>query len=499
MTAPSPTVFLIVGLPRHGKTTAREFLSPHLDQRGASTSELGYELLAEERGVTVADLNALPKESLRQELVRVCDAALDQDSGAFARHFLARGVTIIDGIRRRSELLAAKSMLLDQGQTTRIIWIENPRVPLVRDNTDITPADADTVVFNDGTLADLRDRLAAVTEPSFDAHRMVRLYRGATPGASIVAPDALPHPLGDWRNEVPGFVNSHRAQGRWFGDSAEQAQWYCDFDKLPGEPRGTISFVDLPFGVAEGYRLANRRQLPDGVETAENPRAFSARPGEEYFLHHSLAACAQPLPALPSWLNEQSLTAFAETMRQRFFDEDQGVWLDERDYGQCTLLNAAPAKALRAEGWDVEICGVEFGTPAMQNDALAGGHDWLVIRNGSFEAIIDPWRCAYLGATSAITVDPSEVSRWYGNRAAWKSVSGVNTFANGEWFGLHASRETGDWSEFRSMQLRKSPCGGEAALCALDEAVHARLGPSSDVVDSVIGRLATPRPQLKVS
>lgn len=182
-----PPVFFLIGSPRFGKTTAQQLLSEITHLKGGSCSEIVYAFLALRRGTSVEALRALPKEELRPTLIRAGDfmvgeAAKFEDEprdnkeidgelyripSALIRTLYMNGYNVIDGVRRRSELLHALDHLEWNGIRCLTLWIERPGAPIINDNTDLHQHDADEVVLNDGSLADLREKLLKVLEKHF--------------------------------------------------------------------------------------------------------------------------------------------------------------------------------------------------------------------------------------------------------------------------------------------------------------------------------------------
>jgi len=153
--------FFIIGLPQHGKTTTSKILEKLLGVASGSTSDYVYQALALKRGVTVEALRRIPKESLRPELVVTGDAICAINPTGLVEGLIGQGVTVIDGVRRKAELAACAYKLKKDGHQVMVWWIENPRVPKIPDNTEVTQEDAQKVIQNDGTIAALETRLQA--------------------------------------------------------------------------------------------------------------------------------------------------------------------------------------------------------------------------------------------------------------------------------------------------------------------------------------------------
>ena len=179
-------VFIVIGPPHHGKTEARKILSELTYLKGASTSELIYRFLALRRNVSLESLQAIPKEELRPALIEAGDFMVGSISAiaeppvnaeiekvlyripsALIRTMYLNGYNIIDGVRRKQELAEARTHLYWNGVRSLVLWIDRPGVETLKDNTELTAADADEIVPNDGTLEDLRKKLKFVLEAHF--------------------------------------------------------------------------------------------------------------------------------------------------------------------------------------------------------------------------------------------------------------------------------------------------------------------------------------------
>ena len=115
--------------------------------------------------------------------------------------------------------------------------------------------------------------------------------------------DVKPGSFPSWMEDNEDFRNSKAAEGRWFTDSKEEAEWYDAHEHL-GD--GEIVEVTLLARVAESFRVSNLPVRNGGKSAAENPAAFSLRPHTEFFLPATVAKSATPLfdpnprPVLPT-------------------------------------------------------------------------------------------------------------------------------------------------------------------------------------------------------
>lgn len=185
-----PPVIFLIGPTQHGKSEARRHICALTGLNGGSCSDVIYHWLAKQKNVSVETLQAIPKETLRPELIRAGDflcgtiATLEEippgselDSDYRIPSLLVRTLyhnrrQIIDGVRRPLELRDAISHLTWNGVRTLTIWIQDPRKEVVQDNTHVTSADADEVVSNDGDTEELKAKLAAILEKHFPVSKV---------------------------------------------------------------------------------------------------------------------------------------------------------------------------------------------------------------------------------------------------------------------------------------------------------------------------------------
>ena len=183
-TTGNPPVFLFLGPPRHGKTTARKIFAELTSLTGASCSDVIYPLLAKHIGITEAELRAKDKNLIRESLVTFGDFLCNQrqdlgelhrsgetDDEVRARYFrcpstLIRtlylmGIRAIDGVRRRDELAEAKQIFAWMNVPVVTFWVERTGADTPSDNTEVTSGDADIVLLNDGDPSELKGKLVS--------------------------------------------------------------------------------------------------------------------------------------------------------------------------------------------------------------------------------------------------------------------------------------------------------------------------------------------------
>ena len=175
-------LFVFIGHPHHGKTTARKMFSELTGFAGGSCSDVIFAILSRHLGVPEAELRAADKEQLRPKLVefgnflcgdigtlKLVDSAppgvenktaqLYRGPSSLVRVLFHVGCRVIDGVRRRLELNDVRNRMEWLGIPVVVFWVERPGEPVLQDNTELSKEDADIVLLNDGTPADLRQKV----------------------------------------------------------------------------------------------------------------------------------------------------------------------------------------------------------------------------------------------------------------------------------------------------------------------------------------------------
>lgn len=131
-------VFFLVGFPQHGKSTVRRKLATRLGVSGGSCSDVIYPALAALWGLPEQALRAMPKESLRPQLVALGDVMTAHDAGRLVELSLGRGIRVLDGVRRVAEaqagLLHARRLGFDP--VVVLVTRTDAGAPVIRDNTE---------------------------------------------------------------------------------------------------------------------------------------------------------------------------------------------------------------------------------------------------------------------------------------------------------------------------------------------------------------------------
>ncbi len=177
-------VYIFIGPPAHGKTLARKIFCELTGMKGGSTSDVIYTLMARFSGVSEAELREIPKEELRPKLIELgdylCDRSNDLSKNAFkdpipeniyrgpsvlTRALFLTGFFAFDGVRRKSELEEIRFIVSWLGLEPFVLWVHRDEAPSIADNTEVTIEDATHVIANNGTSADLREKIVALLEP----------------------------------------------------------------------------------------------------------------------------------------------------------------------------------------------------------------------------------------------------------------------------------------------------------------------------------------------
>jgi dephospho-CoA kinase len=152
---------LIIGHARHGKDTVAELLKEYFDISFISSSQACadifiYNELKDKYGYTTPEECFEDRVNHRDEWYRmICDYNKD-DKARLAKEILKYNNTYV-GMRDSSEIKEC----IRQGLFDLIIWVDaSERLPSESSNSfNITKADADIIIENNGTLEELKERV----------------------------------------------------------------------------------------------------------------------------------------------------------------------------------------------------------------------------------------------------------------------------------------------------------------------------------------------------
>ncbi len=144
---------LFVGFGRAGKDEAASFLHQHCGLRyGGSTSWAALPLMA--KRLNLHPMHAWEtRHQHRMEWKSACDGFRQQDP-CFLIKLALEGGDVITGVRGLPEIVSCAN----QKCVDKIIWIDNPRVP-VDPTVDFGPEHCTDRIINDGTLRRYHTRL----------------------------------------------------------------------------------------------------------------------------------------------------------------------------------------------------------------------------------------------------------------------------------------------------------------------------------------------------
>lgn len=148
-------LYLVGGLPQHGKSTVASFLSSLSNLRSGNTSDVIYSEASLETGIPEQDLRSWPKQGLRGKLVETGDRLCKDDPAFLIKKLAESGVQVITGLRKPAELESIRDFA-----TVVVIWVIRPGSKLIQDNTLLTSDCADHIILNDGTLDSLYAKTA---------------------------------------------------------------------------------------------------------------------------------------------------------------------------------------------------------------------------------------------------------------------------------------------------------------------------------------------------
>jgi len=156
----STPTFLFIGFPGSGKSTAAKMCAALACVKHGETSDIVYDVLAKRLGLSVERLRKIPKEQIRPALIDVGDELCWVNPAALSYFHWSNGCRVISGIRRPEELHALCDVMDAAKQRYVIVWVSRPGcVKPDKDNTEVTPDDADRIIVNDGEPSALWKKL----------------------------------------------------------------------------------------------------------------------------------------------------------------------------------------------------------------------------------------------------------------------------------------------------------------------------------------------------
>ena len=151
--------YIIIGKPRHGKTTTAEELARITGNRSGSTSNRVYEIYAQQVGKSVDEVKKLDKETIRPILSKIGNEFCKDNPTALVDSLLNQGIKIIDGVRRKKEFETVCAHFAKNNIEFIVIWVENPNKPDIVDNTEVQKEDADIIIWNSGDIPSLYSKI----------------------------------------------------------------------------------------------------------------------------------------------------------------------------------------------------------------------------------------------------------------------------------------------------------------------------------------------------
>lgn len=142
---------IIGGLPQHGKTTVASIIATRFGVTYGNTSDTIYETVATVQGVTVDELYKMDKEKLRPKLIEAGDHLCSVGGPAYLALQQLQKHDVVCGIRKPQELALIRASYPD----CLFLWVIRPGYLHIKDSTQLSHKDADVVIVNSGSMADL--------------------------------------------------------------------------------------------------------------------------------------------------------------------------------------------------------------------------------------------------------------------------------------------------------------------------------------------------------
>lgn len=169
-----PGTLAICGLGRHGKGTAARYLADHYgftyqQSTSEAAAEIVFHALRDRYGYETVEQCWQDRAAHRDEWALVIDDHNRDDPAALYRAMVQHGNTILEGIRRRDELVAC----VERGLANLTIWIDaGLRVGTGDVTCEIQPGDCDVVVDNNLDQAALYEQLDLFASEAGLEHRI---------------------------------------------------------------------------------------------------------------------------------------------------------------------------------------------------------------------------------------------------------------------------------------------------------------------------------------
>lgn len=144
-------IIVVIGRARSGKTTFSKFVENKYKIKSGGTSDAVYKFMAIARNCTVSELKKIPKEKIRDNLIRFGNSLCSVYPIFLSEYLINNNIVLIEGIRRRDEL-----ELLREKYNVLVYYIHRNN-GTISDNFDMCKDDSDVVIHNTGSLQNLEN------------------------------------------------------------------------------------------------------------------------------------------------------------------------------------------------------------------------------------------------------------------------------------------------------------------------------------------------------